>query len=261
MAVGNVLGYAAGSFANLYRLLPFTKTSACDVYCANLKTCFLLDIVLLVSLTAIPLVSVPEPTGCSSSAVNNYHRPDDDGQFQLGQVKSAFKNLGKPMWVLFLVTALNWVAWFPFLLFDTDWVGKEVFGGDVNGSAEAERLYNMGVRTGSLGLMLTAGSLGAMSLAVDPLSRVLGGGRKLWGGVNLLLAKALAATVLVTKMAHKARNRLPPFAPPPAPVKLATLSLFAVMGIPQAVTFSIPFALASIFCSDSGAGQDVGVVD
>ncbi|GAB4861420.1 transcription factor [Ancistrocladus abbreviatus] len=250
MAVGNILGYAAGSFSRLHKLLPFTKTQACDVYCANLKTCFMLDVIFLLSLSIFALITVAEPEFEKSSE-------HEDPFFK--QVKAAFKNLGKPMWLLFLVTALNWIAWFPFLLFDTDWVGKEVFGGEVNGSSEKQGLYNMGVRTGSLGLMLTAATLGAMSLGVDPLSKWLGGARKLWGLVNFVLAAALGFTVLVTKVARRARRTTPLGAPPPHGVKAATLSLFAVMGIPQAVTFSIPFALASIFSSDSGGGHGLSL--
>ncbi|GMH17438.1 hypothetical protein Nepgr_019279 [Nepenthes gracilis] len=250
MAVGNILGYAAGSFSKIYKLFPFTRTEACDIYCANLKTCFMLDIVFLLSLSIFALLTVSEPAFQKSS--------EHDDPF-LKQVKSSFKNLGKPMWLLFLVTALNWIAWFPFLLYDTDWVGKEVFGGDVNGSDEKQRLYNMGVRAGSFGLMMTAATLGMMSLVVDPLSDVLGGARKLWGAVNFVLAVALAMTILVTKTAQRARRGIPPGAPPPKGVKAATMSLFAVMGVPQAVTFSIPFALASIFSSDSGAGHGYSI--
>ncbi|CAL1403940.1 unnamed protein product [Linum trigynum] len=32
LAVGNVLGYAAGSYSNLYKIFTFTKSEACDVY-------------------------------------------------------------------------------------------------------------------------------------------------------------------------------------------------------------------------------------
>ncbi|RYR69669.1 hypothetical protein Ahy_A03g016226 [Arachis hypogaea] len=40
MGVGNVLGYAAGSYSGLHHIFPFTRTKACDVYCAHLKSCF-----------------------------------------------------------------------------------------------------------------------------------------------------------------------------------------------------------------------------
>ncbi|GKV52232.1 hypothetical protein SLEP1_g58823 [Rubroshorea leprosula] len=50
MAVGNVLAYAAGSYSKLYKILPFTKPKACVTDCTNLKSCFVIDIILHVGL-------------------------------------------------------------------------------------------------------------------------------------------------------------------------------------------------------------------
>ncbi|KAL8152538.1 hypothetical protein V2J09_010298 [Rumex salicifolius] len=253
MAVGNILGYLAGSYDHLYKLLPFTKTDVCDIYCANLKTCFFIDIVFLVFLSTMALVTVSEPEFDPSEI-------ESDDPF-VEQVKSAFKNLGKPMWILFLVTALNWIAWFPFVMFDTDWVGSEVFGGKVTGTPEEEALYDAGVRYGSLGLTLMAITLGIMSLFIDLLSKALNGGKKLWGVLNFVLAASLGFTALVTKKAKDQRRALH-LVPPMEPrndIKAATLTLFAATGIPQAVTYCIPFALASMFSSDSGAGHGLSL--
>ncbi|KAK9047556.1 hypothetical protein V6N11_053395 [Hibiscus sabdariffa] len=30
------------------------------------------------------------------------------------------------IWIILSVTAPNWIGWFPFLLFDTDWMGREI---------------------------------------------------------------------------------------------------------------------------------------
>ncbi|KAL9245503.1 hypothetical protein vseg_019147 [Gypsophila vaccaria] len=251
MAVGNVLGYAAGSYGNLYKMLPFTLTKGCDIYCANLKTCFFIDIVFLATVVVIALIVVSEPPLEKGS--------DHEDPFFV-QVKSTFRNLGRPMWLLFLVTAVNWVAWFPFILFNTDWVGKEIYGGDPTSKDKGlVQIYDIGVRAGSLGLMLTAVVLGFFSLAIDPLSNMLGGAGKLWGLVNFVLAAGLAMTAVVTKVAEHARKSAPPYAPPHHGAKFGALAIFAALGIPQAVTFSIPFALASIFSSDSGSGQGLSL--
>lgn len=252
MAVGNISGYAAGANNSLYKFLPFTKTPACDVYCANLKTCFYIDIVFLLITVGFALVSVSEP----KPEMNLDH----DDPF-LEQVKTSFKNLGRPMWLLFLVTALNWIAWFPFLMYNTDWVGKEVYGGKVEETASPidKDLYHAGVRAGSLGLMLTAVTLGITSLGIDPLSKWFGGARKLWGILNFGLAICLAGTVWITKSAENARKNMPPGSMPPSNIKGAVLALFAATGIPQAATFSIPFAIASMFSSDSGAGHGLSL--
>ncbi|KAL6207411.1 hypothetical protein ACLB2K_018369 [Fragaria x ananassa] len=217
MAVGNVLGYAAGSLKSLYKIFPFTTTKACDVYCANLKSCFFISICLLLVLTILALTAVKE-----KPYDKNAMGTGAAGGAMFCEIFRSFLQLKKPMWILLLVTCLNWVAWFGFLLFDTDWMGKEVYGGVVGKG----RLYEMGVRAGSLGLMLNA------------------------------------FVLVVTKMAENYRHANPTVGgaeplPPPAGVKAGALLIFATLGIPQAVTFSIPFAMASIFCSNSGAGQDV----
>ncbi|PRQ26999.1 putative sucrose/H+ symporter, plant, major facilitator superfamily domain-containing protein [Rosa chinensis] len=253
MAVGNVLGYAAGSLKNLHKVFPFTTTKACDVYCANLKSCFFISIALLLILTVLVMVSISEKTIPSNDK-------GEGGVMFFGQIMVAFKELKKPMWILLLVTCLNWIAWFGFLLFDTDWMGKEVYGGTIGKGS----LYDMGVRAGSLGLMLNSIVLGVMSLGIIYLARGVNGAKQLWGVINFVLAICLLMTILVTKLAEKHRHACvvvggaePP--PPPAGIKAGALLIFAVLGTPLAVTYSIPFAMASIFCSNSGGGQGLSL--
>ncbi|WCJ44111.1 Sucrose transport protein [Euphorbia peplus] len=276
MAVGNVLGYAAGSYTHLYKIAPFTMTKACDVYCANLKTCFFISIALLSVLTVIALTYVKEKQWSPEIAksVAGADGDDVDGAVEaaplpfFGEIFAALKNLQRPMWILLLVTCLNWIAWFPFLLFDTDWMGREVYGGSSDSSATAgeSKLYDRGVRAGALGLMLNSVVLGFTSLGVEMMARKLGKVKRLWGIVNFILAICLALTILITKLAESDR-RYPTVngvvsttpLPPSAGIKAGALTLFAVMGIPQAITYSVPFALASIFSNDSGAGQGLSL--
>ncbi|KAI3671699.1 hypothetical protein L1987_87439 [Smallanthus sonchifolius] len=259
MGVGNVLGYAAGSYPHLYKFLPFTKTDACEVYCANLKTCFFISIALLSSVTILALVLVSEDRYVPEQ--------DEDGKpagkqlLFFAEMFRALKGLSRPMWILLLVTCLNWIAWFPFLLYDTDWMGKEVYGGKVGEG----NLYNRGVRAGALGLMLNSVVSGLASLGIEHVSRAIGGVKRVWGGVNFLLAVSLGMTVLVTKLAQSTRQyttladgTTSPL-PPNEAVRAGALSIFAVLGVPLAVTFSVPCALASIFSNDSGAGQGLSL--
>ncbi|KAL8108496.1 hypothetical protein AgCh_024807 [Apium graveolens] len=129
MAVGNILGYAAGSYQKLYKILPFSKTEACDVYYANLKTCFIIGILLLMTITLVA-ISLVEEKRLTPEEI------EDDGSSGsvpfFGQIFGAFMGLSHPMVLLLVVTCLNWIAWFPFLLFDIDWMGKEVYGGVPN---------------------------------------------------------------------------------------------------------------------------------
>ncbi|RDX67449.1 Sucrose transport protein SUC2, partial [Mucuna pruriens] len=250
MAVGNVLGYAAGSYSRLHRIFPFTETKACDVFCANLKSCFFFSILLLLVLATVALIYVKDKPVAARAVM------DDDAQPScFFQLFGALKELKKPMWMLMLVTAVNWIGWFPYFLFDTDWMGREVYGGTAG-----EEAYAAGVRAGSLGLMINAVVLGFMSLAVEPLGRMVGGVKRLWGIVNFILAIGFGITVVITKVAEHERRLNPALVGHPSQaVKVGSMVFFAVLGVPLAITFSVPFALASIYCSTSGAGQGLSL--
>lgn len=92
----------------------------------------------------------------------------------------ALKNLSKPMWILMLVTCLNWIAWFAFLLYDTDWMGREVYGGIVGQS-----IYSEGVRAGAVGLMLNSVVLGITSILLYFFNKGAGAAKTWWLGVNI----------------------------------------------------------------------------
>ncbi|KAF8025081.1 hypothetical protein BT93_F2049 [Corymbia citriodora subsp. variegata] len=252
MAVGNVGGYATGSINTLHKLLPFTTTVACDIYCANLKTTFLIDIVLLVAVTIVAVLSIKETVLQQKDAASGPETPFGK------EVISAFKNLSKPMWLLYLVTAFNWIAWFPFLLYDTDWMGREVYGGKAQGTDAEKGLYDLGVRNGAFGLLLNSVVLAFASLVIEPAGKIVGGVKRWWAIVNFILAGGLACTVLITRMAEAFRASHG-IVPPPSNIKGGALGIFSVLGIPLSVTFSIPFALASIYSSTTGAGQGLSL--
>ena len=48
------------------------------------------------------------------------------------------------------------LSWFPFFLFDTDWMGREVYHGDPKGDESAVKAYDAGVREGAFGLLLNS---------------------------------------------------------------------------------------------------------
>ncbi|KAF5796921.1 hypothetical protein HanRHA438_Chr08g0369601 [Helianthus annuus] len=116
------------------------------------------------------------------------------------------------MWILLLVTFFNWLTWFPFLLLHMDWMGKDVYGGKV----------------GALGLMVNSVVSGLVSLCVERLARWVGCVKRLWGGMNFLLAVCLAKTLVVTHMAMSE----PEFtnATPTSGVVGLAFATFAVLG-------------------------------
>ncbi|CAN1324077.1 Sucrose transport protein SUC2 [Linum perenne] len=135
MGAGNILGYLAGAQDGLYKIFKFSHTPACDIFCANLKSCFFISVVLLIILTTITLAYVREQRWSpeanegrlDSGDVNVMENNDVGG---LMSFLRALKSLDRPTWMLLLVTCLNWFAWFPWVLYNTDWMGREVYGGD-----------------------------------------------------------------------------------------------------------------------------------
>jgi solute carrier family 45 protein 1/2/4 len=68
------------------------------------------------------------------------------------------------------------------------------------------------------------------------LSRFIGGAKRLWGIVNIILAIALAMTVAITKAAEHERHGTTGGTPSEV-IKVAAFSFFAIIGIPLAVIF------------------------
>lgn len=237
MAVGNVAGYGLGTVSKLHRFLPFTKTVACDIYCANLKTLFLVDIVLLAAIVCTALTLVGE--------VPLVIEKKGWGAF-FAQFSGAFKNLTGPIYILYGVTALNWIGWFPFILYNTDWVGLQIYGGKPQGTLNEKNIYDAGVRTGSLGLLLQSVVLAVAALSSEQLTKHTKiSERKWWGMVNLLLTLCLALTFPVTHAAERFHSSHG-LVSPPKNIKDYTLTIFSVTGIPLAVH---QYTYTTLYCS------------
>eukprot|EP00850_Spirogloea_muscicola_P020789 SM000227S07435 [mRNA] locus=s227:60106:63891:+ [translate_table: standard] len=181
---------------------------------------------------------------------------EEEQTFLLLDLLKALQNLPRQMWLVLLVTALTWTAWFPFLLFDTDWMGREVYRGKPTSiSARVRELYYTGVHEGAFGLMLNSLVLGCTSLVIEPLCRRFGS-RNLWGLANLVLAACMASTYLVTAAA----NAKPVTYGSPSPwTRICALLVFAVLGFPLAVTNSVPYSLTATFTSQSEGGQGLSM--
>lgn len=48
------------------------------------------------------------------------------------------------------------LSWFPFILYDTDWMGREIYHGDPKGNPNEVTAFNDGVRAGAFGLLLNS---------------------------------------------------------------------------------------------------------
>ncbi|KAI3460096.1 hypothetical protein Pfo_016759 [Paulownia fortunei] len=255
MAVGNVLGFATGSYSYWFKILPFTLTSACNVNCANLKSAFIIDIIFILITTYISLSAAHEQPQTSNFNAPHFGEEISQGSSKheafLWELFGTFRYLPGTVWIFLLVTALTWIGWFPFLLFDTDWMGREIYGGKPNEGKN----YSIGVRVGSLGLMLNSVILGITSVLMEKLCRKWGAGFT-WGVSNILMSLCFVAMLIIT--AIKINMNIDGHLPPDG-VVIAALIVFAFLGIPLAITYSVPYALVSTHIEALGLGQGLSM--
>ncbi|GAU14303.1 hypothetical protein TSUD_308630 [Trifolium subterraneum] len=231
MAIGNILGYATGSYSGWYKVFPFTLTPACNISCANLKSAFFLDIIFILITTYISIMAANEvPLGSSGEA--SAEAAESGGSAEeafLWELFGTFRYFSKPIWVILSVTALTWIGWFPFLLFDTDWMGREIYGGEPNRGAN----YDTGVRMGALGLLLNSVVLGITSLLMERLCRKRGPGF-VWGVANILMAICFVAMLVLTYVANTIGYLGKDL--PPTRIVIYALTIFTILGFPLAVS-------------------------
>ncbi|KAF8404783.1 hypothetical protein HHK36_009672 [Tetracentron sinense] len=257
MAVGNVLGFATGSYSGWFTIFPFTITPSCSVNCANLKSAFFLDIVFIMFTTYVSISAAQElPLSSSNSSTHNAdERPERSNHAQeafFWELFGTFRYLSGPIWVILLVTALTWIGWFPFLLFDTDWMGREIYRGRPN---EGQN-YHTGVRMGAFGLMLNSVVLGLTSVFMEKLCKKWGAGL-IWGISNILMALCFLTMLIITSMVNN--MDFSGYDLPPDGVVIAALIVFAILGVPLAITYSIPYAMISTRIESLGLGQGLSM--
>ncbi|CAH9078291.1 unnamed protein product [Cuscuta europaea] len=256
MAAGNILGYATGSYSGWYKIFPFTLNDACAVNCANLKAAFLLDIIFIVIATYISLSAVKEEPlspQCATAQTGIDVEQSTNGQEEpfLWELFGTFKYFPSTVWIILLVTMLTWIAWFPFTLFDTDWVGREIYGGEPNGAN-----YSNGVRMGSLGLMLNSVVLGLTSVFMEKLCGKWGAGFA-WGVSNIVLSLCFIAMLVITAIRNHMDITIND--PPPNGIVIAVLIVFTILGVPLSITYSVPYALVSSHIENLGLGQGLSM--
>jgi solute carrier family 45, member 1/2/4 len=242
MALGNILGYATGAYSGWYRIFPFTVTPSCSISCANLKSAFLLDIIILVVTTYVTVASVQEPQSLGSGEVEP---PSNEQEAFLWELFGSFRYFTLPVYMVLIVTALTWIGWFPFILFDTDWMGREIYRGSPDNPEETQR-YHDGVRMGSFGLMLNSVLLGFTSVVMEKLCRKWGAGL-VWGVSNILMALCFVTMLVITYVA-KNMDYLPN-GDPPIGIVIASLVVFTILGAPLSVSNRIFFFCQNNFLS------------
>ncbi|KAG0482878.1 hypothetical protein HPP92_010962 [Vanilla planifolia] len=252
MAIGNILGYSSGASGEWHKWFPFLKNKACCEACANLKGAFLVAVVfLLCCVTVTMIVAKEEP-------LQSVKGSNEAAEQRVGimDIFRSIKNLPPGMPSVLLVTSLTWLSWFPFILYDTDWMGREVFHGEPKGTTAQSKAYYNGVRAGAFGLLINSVVLGVTSFLVEPMCRKFTP-RLVWTSSNFFMFLCMSATAIISTWSlHSYHGSIQDvIISPDGRVKAAAIVIFAVLGVPLAILYSVPFAVTAQLAANEGGGQ------
>ncbi|KAL1327709.1 hypothetical protein AAHE18_13G321600 [Arachis hypogaea] len=289
MAVGNILGYSAGASGKWNRWFPFLTNRACCEACGNLKAAFLVAVHRRLS-DSDPLLDEQQQNGFEFSKskplsndingkINEDHIEKDvelkHENLQAGEdhnenfmdgpgavlvnLLTSLRHLPPAMHSVLVVMALTWLSWFPFFLFDTDWMGREVYHGDPKGSSAEVGLYDQGVREGAFGLLLNSIVLGISSFFIEPMCNWMGA-RIVWAVSNFIVFVCMAGTAIISLISIQDHpGGIQHVIGASEGIKVASLVVFVLLGFPLAITYSVPFAVTAELTADSGGGQGLAI--
>ncbi|XP_020113377.1 sucrose transport protein SUT4-like isoform X1 [Ananas comosus] len=195
-----------------------------------------------------------EDINSNISRDNSEHFNDGPGAV-LVNILTSLRHLPPGMHAVLLVMALTWLSWFPFFLFDTDWMGREVYHGDPNGDSTERQYYENGVREGAFGLLLNSAVLGVSSFLIDPMCRFIGA-RLVWAACNFIVFICMAATTILSWVSiSNYSNGIQHVVGANKAVKNVALVVFSLLGFPLAITYSVPFSVTAELTAGTGGGQ------
>ncbi|GAA0150622.1 secondary carrier transporter [Lithospermum erythrorhizon] len=172
---------------------------------------------------------------------------------------TSLRHLPPAMHSVLIVMALTWISWFPFFLFDTDWMGREVYHGDPKGNTHEVKAYDHGVREGAFGLLLNSVVLGISSFLIEPMCQWMGP-RLVWAWSNFIVFACMAGTAIISFVSVREFSEgVQHVIGANSATKIASLVVFAILGLPLAVTYSVPFSVTAELTADSGGGQGLAI--
>ncbi|PON99980.1 Sucrose/H+ symporter [Trema orientale] len=172
---------------------------------------------------------------------------------------TSLRHLPPAMHSVLIVMALSWLSWFPFFLFDTDWMGREVYHGDPKGNSAEVKAYDQGVREGAFGLLLNSVILGISSFLIEPMCQRMGA-KLVWALSNFVVFACMAGTAIISLVSvEQYSNGIEHVIGANDTIKTASLVVFALLGFPLAITYSVPFSVTAQLTADSGGGQGLAI--
>uniref|UniRef100_A0A251UNR1 Putative sucrose transporter 3 n=1 Tax=Helianthus annuus TaxID=4232 RepID=A0A251UNR1_HELAN len=281
IAIGNILGFLSGSYGNWHRWFPFLRSRACCEACGNLKAAFLVAVIFLSLCTSVTLYFAKEV----SLAPKQHHRSslgsspllDEVGELKgktglerdtptehattnvmdaedgvetfnespgsvLVNLLTSLRHLPNGMHSVLIVMALTWV----------------IYHGNPEGDVAEIHSYDQGVREGAFGLLLNSVVLGISSFLIEPMCQWMGS-RLVWAFGNFMVFACMAGTAIITLISVKQSTEQNMVAGENEAIKNASLVIFAILGVPLAITSSVPFSITAELTADIGGGQGLAI--
>jgi solute carrier family 45 protein 1/2/4 len=221
--IGNLVGTGMGSL-QLSSIFPF--------FVSDSQALFTLAALILIITIVLCCYYVREtPIGAMSRSESFAQRfRSDQGIVKL------LVNAPRPFWRVFIVQLFTWYGFFTVFVYASVWVGRNVYSG--NGAfpldSPQRQAYDEGVRLGNLGLSLDAAVAMGYSIVLPYLIEKYGMG-SMYCFSQLVEAFCLIVPFFIRgpSSGHS----------PSLILKLVTLSILALFGIPWSSTMTIPWAL------------------
>ncbi|RWW87333.1 hypothetical protein BHE74_00003839 [Ensete ventricosum] len=200
-------------------------------------------VVTLIVAKEVPLGD-PAQSGAKLDSKGGQAHSQNEDRVSFIDIFKAFKNLPPGMPSVLLVTSLTWLSWFPFILYDTDWMGREVYHGNPSGTPAQIDAYDRGVRQGAVGLLLNSVRklemvvLMITSLLIEPMCRKLTP-RIVWVISNMTMFAGMAGTSIISTWSMKDfHGSIQSVITADGEVRAAALATFAALGFPLAVSIN-----------------------
>lgn len=137
-------------------------------------------------------------------------------------------------------------------------MGREVYHGDPKGTAVEIIAYDEGVREGAFGLLLNSVVLGISSFFIEPICRWIGS-KFVWAISNFIVFACMAGTAIITLISLEETRATDNAVGGNEAIKTASLVVFAILGLPLAITYSVPFSVTADLTADTGGGQGLAI--
>jgi solute carrier family 45 protein 1/2/4 len=235
LGIGQATGYLAGSidWTDCFFFVQRLESDSCHQTCVNLKVTGLVSMVILLFCLGTSLYFAEEEPQYNVHTLQHSSTPNP-----LTMAIQFLFHLPSPIQRVCMVIFFSWFGYSMIFIHITDWVGKDIMKGNI---WVEDSLYDEGVRAGTIGLFFNS----IISVFVSALAPWLVshlGLRTLWFIGNT----ALSLLLLSTPFIHE---------------KWVAVCLISFLGVPWAITMTVPYSLACVFTSQYDRAVILGILN